>query len=240
MASAGTRKVRRAWRQIAQLRRNLYHTVNDEHFWDSYVREWESSPESATLPFVGSEWHNEGVFIRLLEKYAAREATALEIGCGGGRITSRAFQCFRHVNAADVSREMLRRCSRSVPAPNVSFHKLDGFTLDGFGDESVDVVYSHDVFVHFSSLQVYPYLVEIRRVLRAGGRGLISFYNFETHFDLFRRMSLDFARRRIFPPHMRVHFVTEQMIRRMLEDLDLEVTEVDTENFLIVAFQKSR
>jgi len=37
---------------------------------------------------------------------------------------------------------------------------------------------------------------------------------------------------------MRVHFVTEEMIRLMLEDLSLRVEETDRTNFLIPVFRK--
>jgi ubiquinone/menaquinone biosynthesis C-methylase UbiE len=202
-------------------------TTNDGTYWDNYVR------RRSDGGLVGSEWKGEEVFLSLLKKYATGDA--IEIGCGGGRITSHAVQWFRHVHACDVSREMISANRTAVPS--ASHHLLDGFTLNGFADHSVDVVFSHDVFVHFSSLQVYPYLAEIRRVLKPGGVGLISFYNFKRHFQLFKEMSLDFAMKRIYPPHMRVHFITEEMISAMLADLDLKLIEVDTSNFLIPVFR---
>jgi hypothetical protein len=93
------------------------------------------------------------------------------------------------------------------------------------------------VFVHFSSLQVYPYLLEIRRVLKPGGVGLISFYNFPRHFDLFKEMSIGYAKAHVYPPHMRVHFLTHEMLALMLADAGLREAEIDTANFLISVFQ---
>ena len=94
------------------------------------------------------------------------------------------------------------------------------------------------MFVHFSSLQVYSYLREIWRTLAPGGRVVLSFYDFHKHFGLFRDMSLDYQQQRILPPHMRVHFVTEEMLRHMLKGVGFEVLEVDKRNFLVAAFQK--
>ena len=212
--------------------------INDGTYWDNYVRQWEELDENRLLEHVGNEWKNEEIFLSLLEKYASPESSALEIGCGGGRITSKATRWFKHVYACDVSKEMLRKNRESVKGSNVSYHMLDGFTLGDFADESLDFVFSHDVFVHFSSLQVYPYFTEIRRVLKKNGIAIISFYNCITHFDLFREMSLQFNRDCVFPPHARVHFVTQEMINLMLEDLSLRVQETDVTNFLIPVFKK--
>ncbi len=77
------------------------------------------------------------------------------------------------------------------PASNLTVHKLDGFTLNAFADQSIALVFSHDVFVHFSSLQVYSYLVEIRRVLEDRGIGLLSFFDFVTHFQWFKELAVD-------------------------------------------------
>jgi cyclopropane fatty-acyl-phospholipid synthase-like methyltransferase len=239
MAPAPLTKLRRYGRLLNQARHGLTYLVNDEVYWDRYVKDWEASDDATLYDVLGAEWKNEERFLDALRRHTDPAATALEIGCGGGRITRTAVELVRHVHACDVSREMLRKAQDTVPAANLSFHKLDGFTLDEFAPDSVDVVYSHDVFVHFSSLQVYPYLQEIRRVLRPGGVGLLSFYNFVRHFELFRELSLYYWRSRRYPSHQRIHFLTEEMARTMLADLQLDIVDTDTENYLIVAFRKA-
>jgi len=214
------------------------YVVNDEVYWDAYARDWNTDPKRREPQYLGNEWKNEEVFLSLLRRFSVGFDHALEIGCGGGRITSKAVGLFKHVHACDISKEMLRQCQKSNRATNVSFHKLDGFTLKGLDDSSVDFVFSHDVFVHFSSLQVYPYFQEIKRVLQPGGMGIISFYNLARHFDLFKEMSLKYYQNRQFPPHMRVHFVTEELIRFVLADVGLQVVTFDKTNFLIVVFRK--
>ena len=212
--------------------------VNNEDYWDEYVENWENSEENKGLRYLGNEWKNEEIFLSLLKKYSNRNYKALEIGCGGGRITSVAINLFKRIAATDVSKEMLRKCRETIRDQNITFHKIDGFTLNEFEDESVDFIFSHDVFAHFSSLQVYPYFQEIKRVLKRNGIGLVSFYNFRAHFGIFKKMSLDFNDQRKFPPHMRIHFITEEMLRIMLEDLKIEIIEIEKTNFLIVVFSK--
>ena len=228
--------LRKTPRIVRHLKRNLTYVLNDENYWDEYSRTWTADTPQGKLQYLGNEWKNEETFLALLAKYAGKELTALEIGCGGGRITAHAAQQFHHVHAADISGKMLARCRLAVPGARVSFHKIDGFTLSGLADSSFDVVFSHDVFVHFSSLQVYPQLREIRRVLKPGGVALISFLDYNRGFEDFKRSSLQYWSRRWFPPHMRLHFITAEMLTRMADDLGLRIREMSQEKYLIVVF----
>ena len=231
-------KLRRLPQLMRQLAHNGAYAVNEELFWDQYVKDWEKSRRNNAQPYVGSEWKHERDFLSLLEKYASYEKTALEIGCGGGRISASGVNLFKHLYAADVSEEMLRKCREAIGAPNVSFHKLDGFTLKEFADATVDFVYSHDVFVQLSSIQVYPYLSEIKRVLKPGGMGLISCYDFVDQFELFKQWSLKFWNERRLPVYRRLHFLTEEMLRTMISDLGMETAALQKRRFLTIAFRK--
>jgi ubiquinone/menaquinone biosynthesis C-methylase UbiE len=218
---------------------DVNHAVNEESFWDHYAKNWKKTETSNEAGYLGAEWKFEAEFISLLEKYASSEKEALEIGCGGGKVTVTGVKLFKHVYAADLSEEMLRKSKQAVPGTAVSFHKLDGFTLTEFADSTVDFVYAHDVFVQLSSLQAYPYLMEIGRVLKKGGLGLVSCYDFVDRFDLFKQTSLKLWNQRKFPIYRRLHFVTEDMLRTMLSDLGLEVLEVQKARFITVAFRKA-
>ncbi len=216
---------------------DITQAVNEESFWDFYVRKWEESPVDNGAKYVGTEWKYEDEFVGLLRKYASPDQEALEVGCGGGRITATGVTLFKHVYAADLSAEMLRKSKQALEGSAVSFHKLDGFTLDAFADSSLDFVYSHDVLVQLSSMQIYPYFIEMARVLKPGGMGLASCYDFTDRFDLFKETSLRLWNRRQFPVVRRLHFMTEEMLRTMLTGL-LTVVEVHRGRFLTVAFRK--
>lgn len=211
----------------------------EEAFWDGYMRKLRARG-TRSYPYVGCDWHNEEDFLSLLQQHAVPGARALEIGCGGGRITVAAAKLFAHVHAGDVSGEMLHECEAAVTAPNVSFHKLDGFTLQEFADGSMDHVYAHDVFVQLSSIQVYPYLREIRRVLAPGGIGLVSCYDFVAQFEKFREISLHFWHARRPGTHRRLHFLTQEMLLAMLSDVGVEMLQVHRGTFLSVVFRKPR
>lgn len=48
-------------------------------------------------------------------------ATALDYGCGAGRLSRRLVERFQHVISVDISESMLQMARRNVPAYNVSF-----------------------------------------------------------------------------------------------------------------------
>jgi ubiquinone/menaquinone biosynthesis C-methylase UbiE len=231
-------ELRKVIRIARDIRNNINLAANEELFWDYYVNEWERSGKSKNLPYVGSEFKREEGFLAMLQKYSSPEKRALEVGCGGGRITATGVKLFEHVYATDISAEMLRKAKEAITARNVTFHKSDGFTLKEFADETIDYVYSHDVFVQISSIQVYPYLREIKRILKKGGIGLVSDLDFVGQFELFKEWSLKFWNNRWPPVYSRVHFLTEEMLRTMLNDLELEILEVRKDNFVVVAFGK--
>jgi SAM-dependent methyltransferase len=227
---------------VLRLRRVLSRVIRgravptEEAYWDEYVRRLRSRPDRG--PYVGTEWGNEQEFLSLLRQYAHPKHRALEIGCGGGRITATAATLFEHVYAADISQEMLQECRAAIIAPNVTFHKLDGFTLKEFADASVEHIYAHDVFVQLSSVEVYPYLTEITRVLTPRGIAVISFYDFVARLEMFRQCSLRLWAARRSAHHRRLHFVTEEVLRVMLSDVGTEVVEMQKRAFLTVVLRK--
>ena len=118
------------------------------------------------------------------------ELSALEIGCGVGRMTRMLSRIFGRVTAVDVSKEMIegarvnlyagssrwRRFAgiwRFLPAPdaakNVTLLLGDGATLAGVPDSSHDFAFSFIVFQHIPRFDViHSYCREVFRVLRPG------------------------------------------------------------------------
>jgi len=212
---------------------------NNQSFWDDYVKDFESNPENKKYKHLGNNWKGENIFISLLKKYSSIDKIALEIGCGGGRITEIASPLFKQIIATDISPEMINKARKETPENNIQWQTNNGFDFNDFSNLSIDFVYSHDVFVHFSSMQTYPYLKHIHRILKPSGIGIISFYNYVHHFNLFKNESWRFNQHKIFPPSMRHHFVTQQMIELMLNDLNFKIVEFNLTNFLIVVFSKN-
>jgi len=95
--------------------------------------------------------------------------TALEIGCGIGRIARWMSQDFARYIGVDVSPEMVRKAS-SYQIPNATFQPVSGGSLEGIPSASVDFVFSFAVFQHVpDKAAILNYFAETARVLRPGG-----------------------------------------------------------------------
>src|SRR6185295_17199773 len=97
--------------------------------------------------------------------------TALEIGCGPGRLMRPLSRYFAKIHGVDVSEEMVRLAEQNLrDTPNAYAHQTSGSELSQFPDERFDFVYSYAVFQHIPSREVvFQYLREARRVLKTGG-----------------------------------------------------------------------
>jgi SAM-dependent methyltransferase len=96
-------------------------------------------------------------------------ATALEIGCGIGRIARWMSRDFGHYIGVDVSPEMVSKAS-SYGLANAKFQTVSGGDLAGITSESVDFVFSFAVFQHVPDKNaIFNYFAETARVLRRGG-----------------------------------------------------------------------
>lgn len=105
--------------------------------------------------------------------------TALDIGCGVGRITRVLAGTSKRVIALDVSPEMLGRARDLNPdAQNVEWLLGDGVSLAGVDAESVDACVSQVVLQHIPDPVItLGYVREIGRVLSPGGWAAIQVSN---------------------------------------------------------------
>lgn len=97
--------------------------------------------------------------------------TALEIGCGPGRLIRPLSRHFREIHGVDVSDQMIRLAGEKLRGiPHAHVQVTPDSSLSMFPDESFDFVYSYAVFQHIPSREVvFGYLAEAGRVLRPGG-----------------------------------------------------------------------
>ena len=100
-----------------------------------------------------------------------RNLSAIEIGCGPGRLMVPMSDVFGRVAGVDVSGEMVRLARENLAGiSHAEVRRGSGSDLAGFEDESFDYCYSYAVFQHIPSADVvWDYLREARRVLKPGG-----------------------------------------------------------------------
>jgi SAM-dependent methyltransferase len=109
--------------------------------------------------------------LELLTVSVPPDGTALDIGCGVGRLTRVLAARADRAVGIDVSAEMLDRAGRyNAHLPNVRWVQGDGVSLAGIDDASIDAVVSHVVFQHIPDPTItLGYVREMGRVLRPGG-----------------------------------------------------------------------
>lgn len=97
--------------------------------------------------------------------------TALDFGCGVGRLSGHLATHFAHVEAIDISEQMVK-IGRALhhKVPNLTFRVNSDPDLRCFAAESFDMVCSIIVLQHLPGVTaIQRYLVEFIRVLRPGG-----------------------------------------------------------------------
>jgi SAM-dependent methyltransferase len=94
----------------------------------------------------------------------------LEIACGHGRITEFLLRHCDRYTGVDLAPTCVEHCRRRFASePRAHFALVDGRSLAGVDDASIDLVVSWDSLVHAERDAIDAYLPELRRVLRPGG-----------------------------------------------------------------------
>lgn len=97
--------------------------------------------------------------------------TALEIGCGVGRMMRAAAQKFDHVTGVDISSLAIEKATELIASktPGVRLFANSGYDLKEIADASIDFVYSFAALSHMPVRVIASYLREIKRVLKPQG-----------------------------------------------------------------------
>ena len=103
--------------------------------------------------------------------------TALEIGCGVGRLLKSASSYFAKVIGVDVSRLAVDKARQLLgPNPSIELVVGSGLSLDPVVDSSVDFVWSFGALASMPVPVIASYLCEIKRVLRSSGSARLQVY----------------------------------------------------------------
>jgi SAM-dependent methyltransferase len=105
-----------------------------------------------------------------VRRFVDPQTRALELGCRGGRVSVRVAPFVGELVATDISKAMLAEAGKALAEhPNAVCRPTDGFTLREFADGSFDLVFAVGVMTFLTPNHLLGMLVEIARVLRAGG-----------------------------------------------------------------------
>lgn len=132
----------------------------------------DSSPE--WLRHIGKIDYEKHFLQRFEKLYATTIVdTILELGVGIGRMAEYLSKHCKQLIATDISFEFLNVAKRRLDAigvHNVDYFELEGSSLIGIKQASIDLVFEYIVFQHIGSFDIIiSYLEDIKRVLKKDG-----------------------------------------------------------------------
>lgn len=153
---------------------SMHHTTQENRDiwdgwdWSRYGEEW--TEDVRRFRGVDPEQWRARLIEEAMLKYAPQGGTILEIGPGAGRWTGRLRELAGRLILADISQTCLELCrARLGDDPGVEYLLTDGRSLPAVPDDSVDFVWSYDVFIHINPTDTDRNLAELARVMKAGG-----------------------------------------------------------------------
>ena len=147
----------RIMRKLGLSKRNVNTIKNNLEKWS----EWNWSRN-------GDEWSNTSEWKDSLVKHVLKPniptgSCVLEIGPGAGRWTECLVERSARLIIVDLTPKCIEICKeRFKDFKNVEYFVNDGKNLDFISDDSIDGIWSWDVFVHIQSEDVKEYVLSNR------------------------------------------------------------------------------
>lgn len=183
--------------------------------------------DAALRTATGGEYEALGAIeAAMLRHYGLHDdGVVVDVGCGTGRLANALASTFTGAYlGTDVIPAFLRVARKTVRRPNFRFVRVRGLTIP-LPDASADMVCFFSVITHLLGEHAYLYLEEARRVLRHGGRVVLSFLEFgcAAHWDVFAA-SVEHTRRGL-PKTLNV-FTERPAIQAWSKHLALDVVDM--------------
>ena len=137
---------------------------NDESMWSEGGHEW-----SKSFGTTENLW-NKHIFDDIKE---FRNKKILEIAPGHGRITQFLSILASELLVVDLNENCIKKTKEKLDHHVLGYFVNNGNNLPNIRDNSQDLVFSFDSFVHIHKNVIDDYLSEIYRVLKVGGKGYI-------------------------------------------------------------------
>jgi ubiquinone/menaquinone biosynthesis C-methylase UbiE len=137
---------------------------NNENRWNIDGHEW-----SKSFGTTENLWNNE-IFEKIKE---FRGKKILEIGPGFGRITQFLSILAGELIVVDLNPLCIEKTKEKLKNHVLAYFVNDGKSIPKVRDNSQDLVFSFDSFVHMHANVTEEYVKEIHRVLKPGGHSFI-------------------------------------------------------------------
>lgn len=181
------------------------------------------SQEEAVRLAVGGEFDTFGVLLReaLIYHGLKKKDYLIDVGCGSGRLAKPLLEYLEgKYLGIDVVPELLAYARKLVPRQDWQFQIASGLKIPE-NDKEADMVCFFSVLTHLLHEESFVYLREAKRVLKPGGKIVLSFLDFRitNHWPIFEGNIRDIG---IGSQPMNV-FICPDMLQAWARHLDLEV-----------------
>lgn len=179
--------------------------------------------DEAVKRAVGGEFETVGPLLRELLIYHGLRTSdyVIDVGCGSGRLAKPLSEYLEgRYLGIDVVPDLLNYARRVAARPDWRFELASGLTIPE-QDQQADVVCFFSVFTHLLHEESFVYLREAKRVLKPGGKVILSFLDFkiDKHWTIFENDVRDIGNG---SKPLNV-FMSAEMLRTWARHLDLEV-----------------
>ena len=189
------------------------------------LRKSHTNDEAVRLA-VGGEFEAVGILLRevLIHHGLRKTDYVIDVGCGSGRLAKPlADYLVGKYLGIDVVPGLVAYARRFVPRADWTFEVAEGLTIPE-ADQRADIVCFFSVLTHLLHEESFTYLREAKRVLKPGGKIVLSFLEFgvPSHWDAFENSLRDVG---IGSQPMNV-FLCADMLRAWAERLELDVESI--------------
>ena len=173
-----------------------------------------------------------------LARHLRPEHTTLDLGCGIGRVAYYVAQHCQHLWAIDVSPRMLELAQERMSGlNNVSYGLCEDISFPDVPSMSIDLAYSLLVLQHVEREDAFCLLEELCRVVRPGGRVMLTFPNLLS--PLYLKCFTDGAHRRASSHVNRARPYTAEEVSCLVEAAGFEKPTLEVETEIRVTAQRS-
>lgn len=150
---------------------NNLESWNETYHWSQDGDEWQGQAARCGVDY---ETWKKSLINHILLPYLDKQYHVLEIAPGHGRWSALMVDRVKELTLVDLGENNIAFCrERFKDYSHINYITNNGKTLPGVNDESIDLVWSYDSFVHMDKTVIASYLAEISRVLRPGGKAVI-------------------------------------------------------------------
>ena len=210
-----TRRDERNWAAKTDFRKthlSLFRQLRSTHSEDEAVR-----------LAVGGDFRGYGLLLREALQFhgLTTEDYLIDVGCGSGRLAQPLSEYLKgKYLGIDVVPGLVEYARKLVARPDWRFDVAEGLTIPE-ADQQADMVCFFSVLTHLLHEESFVYLREARRVLKPGGKIVLSFLDFHIadHWDSFENSVRDIGVG-AQPLNM---FLCPDMLREWAKRLELEI-----------------